>query len=123
MKSRSLRVDLSMDAAQTIERIKSIAKDKDGNFTNIELEDTAGKKVKYDHEDMDAAIKFMEKNKNKMTDINVRTLGNIVKLIHDSKDDEEDGDWQTAAKHFIFSKGFSPNSNDINKAFDFLTSK
>lgn len=122
LKSRSLRVDLSMDADQTIQRIKQISTGKDGKMTNIELEDTDGEKVKYSHEDMEVAIKFMEKHKNKMSDINVRTLGSIVKLIHDSKDDEDD-DWETAAKHFVFSKSFIPSKADLSKAFEFLTSK
>lgn len=123
IKSRSLRVDLSMDAKQTIERIKAITKGKDGKSTNIKLEDVSGKPIKYDHEDMEAAIKFMDKYKDKMSDINVRTLGNIVKLIHDSKDDEDDDvDWETTAKHFILSKGteFSPTEFEIKKAFNNL---
>lgn len=121
LKSRALRVDLTMDAKQTIDRIKSIATGKDGKMTNMKIEGTNGKTIKYDHEDMEAAIKFMEKHKDKMSDINVRTLGNIVKLIHDSKEEGEDDDWQTTAKHFIFSKGFFPTKNDLEKAFETLT--
>jgi len=121
LKSRSLRIDLSMNAQQTIDRIKEISKNKEGKLTNIELQDVNNKPIKYDHEDMDKAIKFMEKYKNKMGDLNVRTLGSLVKIIHDNKS-EGDGedDWQTTAKHFVFSKGFNAMEDDISKAFSSL---
>jgi hypothetical protein len=124
LKSRSLRVDLSMDADQTMERIKEIASHKEsGKMTNIKLEDTNGKSVKYDHQDMVDAISFMDKHKNKMGDLNVRTLGSIVKLIHDSKEEGEDDDWQTSARHMVFSKGFFPSPNEISKAFNNIIQK
>lgn len=120
LKSRSLRIDLSMNPQQTIDRIKEISKGKDGKLTNIDLQDVNGKAIKYDHDDMDKAIKFMEKHKNKMGDLNVRTLGSLVKIIHDSKDDEEgDDDWQSTAKHFVFSKGFAMEE-EMNKSFTIL---
>jgi hypothetical protein len=107
LKSRSLRIDLSMDSKQTIDRIKQISTGKDGKMTNMKLVDTNNKPVKYDHEDMDKAIKFMDKYKQKMGDINVRTLGSLVKIIHDDKEEGEDADdWITTAKHMVFSKGF-----------------
>ena len=123
IKSRSLRVDLSMDAKQTIDRIKEIASNKkDGKITNIKLEDSDGVAIKYEHEDMDEAIKFLDKYKDKMTDLNVRTLGSIVKMIHDSKGSEdEDDDWKIAAKHMVLSKGII--NEDIEKAFNKLLRK
>lgn len=124
LKSRSLRIDLSMNAQQTIDRIKSIAKVPNSeDLTNIELFDTSGKKIKYDHEDMDRAIKFLDKYKNKMGDLNVRTLGSLIKIIHDDKEEgEKSDDWINTAKHMVFSKGFqnSPTENDIKKAFSTL---
>ncbi len=114
IKSRSLRVDLSMDAQQTIDRIKNIAEDKQGKLTNITLEDASGGKISYTHEDMDAAIKFLEKYKDKTGDLNVRTLGNIVRVIHDAREEGEDeGDWVDAAKSFILSKSIDEPIDSI----------
>lgn len=121
LKSRALRIDLSMDADQTVKRIKEIATTKEGKLTNIKLEDVNGDEIKYEHEDMDDAIKFIDKYKDKMGDLNVRTLGSLVKMIHDSKSDEDDdGDWKIAAKHMVLSKGFATKSEDISKAFKTL---
>lgn len=112
IKSRSLRIDLTMDAKQTLERIKHIAEDKQGKLTNIKLYDVDGNKVNYTHEDMDAAIKFLDKYKDKTGDLNVRTLGNIVRLIHDGREEGEDeNEWKGAAKSFILAKG---NEDDLN---------
>lgn len=119
LKSRSLRIDLSMNPQQTIDRIKEISKNKEGKLTNIDLQDVNGKPIKYDHEDMDKAIQFMEKHKNKMGDLNVRTLGSLVKIIHDSKDDDEGDDWMSTAKHFVFSKGFAME-DEMQKSFTIL---
>ena len=105
IKSRSLRVNLTMTPDQTLERIKKIAKDKDGGYTNIELFDTDDNLIPYESKDMEEAIKFVEKYKNKTNDLNIRTLGNIVRLIHDSREEGEDeDDWRMAAKSFILSK-------------------
>lgn len=107
IKSRSLRINLTMTVEQTLERIKQIAKSKNGKLTNIELFDTDNELIPYTHEDMDEAIKFIEKYKNKVNsdELNIRTLGNIVRLIHDSREEGEDeNEWRLAARSFIMSK-------------------
>jgi len=124
IKSRSLRVDLTMTVEQTIERIKSIAEDKQGRLTNIKLYRVDDTPLKYDHEDMKAAIELLEKYKNKTSDLNVRTLSNIVRMIHDGKEEgEEENEWKSAAKSFLLSKGVDDdlnktNKNKLNKAFE-----
>jgi|ERR1035437_619283 hypothetical protein len=117
LKSRSLRIDLTMNAKQTLDRIKEIAKDKQGKLTNIKLEDADHNRIVYDHEDMDEAIKFLDKYKDKTGDLNVRTLGNIVRVIHDSREDGDTSDsWQGTARRFILSKSLS-DDYDINDSF------
>ncbi len=108
LRSRSLGIDLTMDTQQTIDRIKEISKDKKGGMTNIKLQDANGNNISYDTKDMEEAIKFLDKYKDKTEGLNVRTLGNIVRVIHDSREEGEDADnWQGTAKRFLLSKAIN----------------
>lgn len=116
IKSRSLRIDLSMTVDQTIQRIKAIARNKEGKSTNIKLYDTDGSQLSYTHDDMEAAIQFLEKYKNKTGDLNIRTLGNVVRVIHEGKEEgETEHEWKDAAKSFILAKSVETEIEELNE--------
>lgn len=116
LKSRSLRIDMTMTADQTIDRIKHIATDDKGQYQNLKFPGPDGKPVKYTHEDMESAINFLDKYKNKTNDLNVRTIGSILSIIHEAKEDGDD-DWEDDAKAMVFSKALD---DDLMKSLDYL---
>lgn len=120
LKSRSLRIDMTMTPEQTIDRIKHIAKDKEGKYQNLKFPGHDGKPMKYSHEELEAAIGFLDKYKNKTSDLNVRTIGSILSIIQEAKEDGDD-DWQSDAKAMILSKSIDNKEDEIEKAFTELT--
>ena len=106
LKSRGYRVDLSMDAKQTMERLRHIATDKSGKYQNLKFPGVDD----YTHEDLSDVLDYLDKNKNKTGDLNVRTVGTLLGI---KKDAEEEGvDWKEDANHFIFSKSESADSDN-----------
>jgi len=113
LKSRSLRVDMTMTPDETIQRIRHIAQHPETKeYNNIKFQGSDGKDIKYDQADLKDAIDFLDKYKNKTNDLNIRTVGSLLDIIHGAK---EDGvDWVHDAKDMVlFSKS---NSNEIIKA-------
>lgn len=98
IKSRTLRADLTMDPQQTIERLRFIAKNKEGKYQNLHFKGVP----KYTHEEMSDILDFLDKHKHNTSDLNVRTVGSMlaIKKIADS----EGEDWRKDAEHMIFSK-------------------
>lgn len=103
IKSRALRADLSMTPTQTIERLRFIAKDKEGNYTNLKF---PGVKT-YASKDLENIIDYLDEHKNATSDLNVRTVGSLLAIKQIA--DEEGHDWKKDASHMIFSKS---KSND-----------
>lgn len=116
LKSRSLRIDMTMTPEQTIDRIREISKDEEGNFQNLKFPDSNGKPIKYTSEELEDVINFLDKYKHKTTDLNVRTIGSILSVMKEAKEDNDD-DWQHDAKAMLFSKAFD---DELNKAFQEL---
>lgn len=112
LKSRSLRIDMTMTPDETIERIRTIAKDKDGNYQNLKFPTSDGKNLKYTHEEMDEALNFLEEHKNDTEDLNVRTIGSILSIMQEVKEDGGKGDdWKQDAAAMLFSKGLEDEFN------------
>lgn len=98
IKSRALRADLTMTPEQTIERLRFIAKNKEGKYQNLHFKGVKS----YTHEEMSDIIDFLDKHKHNTGDLNVRTVGSMlaIKKIADA----EGEDWRKDAEHMIFSK-------------------
>lgn len=88
--SRCLSVDLSMTAQETIDRIKNI-------LPKMDIKDSKGNSLNATKEEKELAINFLDKYKNKIRagKLNARTLGNIIKVIHASKN--VSSNWEDAA--------------------------
>lgn len=88
--SRCLSIDLSMTKEETIERINTI-------LPNLKVLDTSGKPLKVSKQDKIDALTFLDKYKDSIREgkLNARTLGNIIKIIHSSR--ENNIPWQSAA--------------------------
>lgn len=105
LKSRGFSVDLSMNKDQTMTRLRSIAKNKEGKLSNLKfpgIED-------YSEEDMKEVLDHVDSLKDKMhADLSVRTIGALLGI---KKDAEEMGkDWKKMASHQLFSKSESMNN-------------
>jgi hypothetical protein len=90
--SRALSIDLSMNASETIERLRKI-KDK------MPIEDIHGNPIEgITSQDRTDAVDFMDKYKDAMrlSQINARTMGSIIKI---KKQSEKNGkaDWERSA--------------------------
>jgi hypothetical protein len=90
--SRALSIDLSMNASETIERLRKI-KDK------MPIEDIHGNPIEgITSQDRTDAVDFMDKYKDSMrlSQINARTMGSIIKI---KKQSEKNGkaDWERSA--------------------------
>lgn len=96
--SRGYSVNLSMDKKKTMERIKHIATSKDGKLTNLKFPGVPD----YDHEDMEAVFAYMDKHKDKASDLNVRTVGTLLAIKKDA--DEAGVNWQDDAKYVYLRK-------------------
>lgn len=118
--SRGYGINLSMDANKTMDRIKNIAKGKDGQLTNLKFPGTPS----YKHEDMKAVLDYMTKHKDKAADLNVRTVGTLLAIKIDA--DEAGVNWQDDAKYVYLRKSsdgdiyngglFSNQRNAISKS-------
>jgi len=88
--SRCLSVDLSMTADETIDRIKNI-------LPKMDIKDAKGNSLGATPEDKQLAVEFLDKYKDKIRagKLNARTLGNIIKVIHSSRN--INSDWEPAA--------------------------
>lgn len=101
IKSRALRADLSMTPEQTIERLRFIAKDKEGNYKNLKFPGVKD----YKSDDLKNIIDYLDEHKNVTSDLNVRTVGSLLAIKQIA--DEEGHDWKKDASHMIFSKSKS----------------
>lgn len=100
LKSRGYSVDLSMDKDQTLERLKTIAKDKDGNLKNLKFPGIDD----YSHDDMESIVDHLAEVKDRMrADLSVRTIGSLLGIKQLA--DEDGSDWKKMASHMLFSKG------------------
>lgn len=101
--SRGYSLNLTMDAAKTMERIEHISTGKDGKMTNLKFPGTPN----YTHEDMKAVLDYMKKHKDKASDLNVRTVGTLLAIKKDA--DEAGVKWEDDAKYVYLRK-----SSDID---------
>lgn len=106
IKSRALRVDLSMNPGQTIERLRFIAKNKEGKYQNLKFPGVKS----YKHEDLKDIVDYLDENKYKTSDLNVRTVGSLLSIKQIA--DEEGIAWRKDADHMIFSKSKSADMGD-----------
>lgn len=114
LKSRALRVDLTMDRDQTIQRIKSIATNKEGKFQNLKFPGVD----KYSHQDLKDVFDYLDKHKDDISDLNVRTVGSML-VIKQMADAAGESDWREQADHMIFSKSQNMdifNGSELMKA-------
>jgi hypothetical protein len=108
LKSRAVRVDLTMDKKQTMDRIKQIATNlKTGKYENLRFPGID----KYSHKDMEDVINYLDKNKEHTADLNVRTVGSILGLKQLAEEDGDGENWEKYADQMLFSKG---EVNDFN---------
>ena len=99
LKSRSLRVDLTMDKIQTMERLRKIATNPHtGQYTNLHFPN-----VHYTHDDLAGILDFIDKYKNVLSDLNVRTVGAFLAIKQIA--DIDNVNWEEELKHMVFSKG------------------
>lgn len=89
IKSRAYRIDLTMSKQQTIDRLRHIM-----GAVQTKLKGVTEK-------DKTEVIDLLEKYKDKLSDLNTRTLLNILAI---KKNSEAEGvNWQVEAKHMLFS--------------------
>jgi hypothetical protein len=101
LKSRSLKIDLTMTKQQTIDRIKEIATHpKTGKMTNLHFKEVP----KYTHEQLVQVIDYLDKNKDHIGDLNVRTVGKMLGIHLDAHDMGEGHSWEQFADQELFSK-------------------
>jgi hypothetical protein len=104
LKSRSLRLDLSMSPEQTIERIGYI------------LDHVKFPGMKVTKDDKEQVLKMLDKYKHTLTDLNVRTLASLIAIKHEA--DDSGADWVKDAKHMIFSKSTDETDDYMEKSSD-----
>lgn len=97
--SRGYGINLAMNPQKTMERIKFIAADKEGNYTNLKFPGIP----KYTHEDMEEVFAYMDKHRDKAADLNVRTVGTLLAIKLDSEEANEK-DWTRDAKYVYLRK-------------------
>lgn len=118
IKSRSLRVDLTMSPEQTIERLRMIAQDPTTKkYTNLKF---PGVK-KYTHDDLVSIIDYLDEHKNQTSDLNVRTVGSLLAIKQMA--DADGVDWKEDADHMIFSKSESPSLSGMYQGSDIIKAK
>lgn len=76
LKSRSMRVDISMTPSEKIERMGAI-------LETLDLGVTVTKKQRKE------ALEFLDKHKNEATDLNIRTLKNVLSIVASFPNDWE----------------------------------
>lgn len=90
LKSRSLRIDMTMSKEDTVKRIEHILDKIDFSIPGVTPEDKQ------------EALNYLAKNLQVTDDVNVRTLKSLLVI---KKTSEEEGDnWKESAKHFLLSK-------------------
>ena len=108
LKSRALRVDLTMSPEQTIDRIRYIATHPETKeMTNLRF---PGIK-KYTTQDMKDVIQFIDDHKDILSDINVRTVGAMLAIKQQA--DKEGVDWKEDAQHMVLSKAQQTKPLDV----------
>lgn len=110
LKSRGLKVDLTMDKKQTIERIRQISQDPEGQYQNLKFPGIS----KYTHKELKAVVDYLDKHKDDIGDLNVRTVGKLLG-IKQMAAEMGDHDWESYAEHEIFSKSKNMNTFDGNE--------
>lgn len=105
LKSRALKVDLTMNKQQTIDRIRKIAEHPvTKQYTNLHFPGID----KYSHKDLSDVIDYLESNKDHIGDLNVRTVGKMLGIKQEAAEMGEK-DWQSFADQELFSKGEDRN--------------
>lgn len=91
LRSRSLPIDLSMTAEETVDRLRTIA-------PFMTFQDARGEEFTVPQESMDAAIDFLDQYKNKIDigSLNARTFGSIA-LVHQKYTQAGLKHWKSAA--------------------------
>lgn len=84
LRSRALTVDLTMNAKETLTRLKEIV-------PHMEFQNNRGEVINVSAEDRNAAVNFLDKYKNQidMGDLNARTLGQIALIKKQISDNPE----------------------------------
>lgn len=98
--SRGYNIDMTMDAKQTLGRIRSIAtKPGSKELTNLKFPG-----VTYTSQDMEDVLSYLDKNKDqKGIELNVRTVGALLGI---KKEAEADGvNWEEDASYTLLRKG------------------
>jgi hypothetical protein len=101
LKSRGLKIDLSMDKKQTLDRMRQIATDKGGKMQNLKFPGIE----KYSDADMKGVLDYLDKNKDHIGDLNTRTIGKVLALKQEADDIGRGEKWEKYADQEIFSKG------------------
>lgn len=101
LKSRAVSIDLTMNKKQTLDRIKEIAKDKNGKYQNLKFPGID----KYTHEHMNDVINYLDDIKEHVGDLNVRTVGKVLGMHQIAHEMGEGHEWQRYADQTMFSKG------------------
>lgn len=101
--SRGYGINLTMNAEQTMDRIRHIATSKDGKLTNLKFPGIPD----YTHEDMKSVLNYMNKHKDSASDLNVRTVGTLLAIKKDA--DEVGVPWERDAKYVYLRKSNSPD--------------
>lgn len=107
LKSRGLKIDLSMDKKQTVDRIRDIATNKEGKMQNLQFPGIES----YKDEDMKTVIDYIDKNKDHIGDLNVRTIGKILTMKQMADEIGESKNWEKYADQELFSKSEDFNYN------------
>lgn len=116
LKSRALKIDLTMDKKQTVDRIKEIATNKEGKLQNLKFPGLDN----YSDKEMSDVIAYLDKHKEEMGDLNVRTVGKVLAIRQMAKQAGKEDRWEKFADNEIFSKSESMNNtydgSEIHKA-------
>lgn len=101
LKSRALKIDLTMTKQQTIDRIREIST----HPTTKQLTNLRFKEIpKYTHDQLDKVISYLDKNKDHIGDLNVRTVGKMLGIHLDAHEMGEGHSWEQFADQELFSK-------------------
>lgn len=92
LRSRSLTINLSMTAKETIERMRTF-------IDTMPFQDNHGNPIQVNAEDRKAAIDFLDENSDKIDigDLNARTLGQIALIKKKVRESNSHLDWKKVA--------------------------
>lgn len=90
--SRGLTVDLTMNADETVERMKSI-------YPKMKFKDPKGNEINVSKEDKDEVFSFLDKHKNDLdpADLNMRTFQKVALIKKTLEDKGSNIDWKKTA--------------------------